>query len=175
MTSLTSTRRDERSITSTSASQPTAGDSLGAITAGVLQLGARPLEQRAYAQVDRPDTAARHQRLPLLLHGLSSAAADRSSRTAPSRPGPTATSGRASAHGSAADRDRGRPDNGGAVGAGVLNDRGYFDVTYHVPDYASTIDAASVTDLDPEFTVSGAAVTLDTTRAPVLISQSGKD
>ena len=65
------------------------------------------------------------------------------------------------------------PTNGGSTGADVLNDRGYFDVTYTVPSYASSIDVASVTDLAPEFTVSGAAVTLDAQRAPVLVSHAG--
>ncbi|MEP7335841.1 MAG: hypothetical protein ABI717_08685, partial [Actinomycetota bacterium] len=64
------------------------------------------------------------------------------------------------------------PTSGGAVGADVLNERGYVDVTFLVPTYASTIDAASITDADPEFTISGAAITLDAGRAPVLISHA---
>ena len=46
------------------------------------------------------------------------------------------------------------PQNGGSIGADVLNSRGYFDVTFALPAYATGIDVGSITDLTPEFTVS---------------------
>jgi len=66
--------------------------------------------------------------------------------------------------------DISNPTSGGAVGADVLNTRGYFDVTYTVPSYAASLDVASITDTTPEFTVSDPTVVLDSTIAPVLIS-----
>ena len=36
-----------------------------------------------------------------------------------------------------------------------LNGRGWFDVDFAIPGYATGIDVASVTDLDPEFTAAG--------------------
>ena len=65
------------------------------------------------------------------------------------------------------------PTSGGSVGTDVLNNRGYFDVTYTVPAYASSLDVPSITDLTPEFTISDAAFALDATRAPVLMSHTG--
>src|SRR5581483_473104 len=47
------------------------------------------------------------------------------------------------------------------------------DVVYTVPAYASTLDVASVTDLDPEFTLSGGGIALDATQAPVLVAHDG--
>ena len=155
---------------------PTAGDALGAITAGILQLGG-PAVGGAILSSTAPTQLPGTNVFRFYFTGaLVSGRLDVTFQDG------TFTTG---GHANLAETEKLTvqqltatvvdPTNGGAVGAGVLNDRGYFDVTYHVPDYASTIDAASVTDLDPEFTVSGAAVTLDTTRAPVLISQSGKD
>ncbi|MBN1192791.1 MAG: hypothetical protein JXA36_03745, partial [Coriobacteriia bacterium] len=69
------------------------------------------------------------------------------------------------------------PAPGGVISAEDLNNRGYFDVTYTVPEYADTLVIASVTDADPEFTVTvpgGKTLVLDTTQAPVLRMQSGK-
>ena len=61
------------------------------------------------------------------------------------------------------------------IDAGLLNNRGYIDVPFAMPAYASTIDTASVTDLDPEFTVAapaGKTFTLDNTQAPVFLGQT---
>ena len=64
----------------------------------------------------------------------------------------------------------GDPSVGSVVGTDVLNGRGFFDVTFTVPTYASGIDFASVTDLDPEFTVSApAGIAMDASRAPVYL------
>src|SRR5918994_2440180 len=66
----------------------------------------------------------------------------------------------------------GDPSVGSVVGTNVLNGRGFFDVTYTIPGYASGIDFASITDLEPEFTMTGTAgVTfeLDASRAPVYL------
>src|SRR3712207_8149838 len=55
----------------------------------------------------------------------------------------------------------------------TLNGRGFFDVTFIRPAYATDIDFASVTDLDPEFTVpEGSGVVLDASRAPVYLGRS---
>ena len=44
------------------------------------------------------------------------------------------------------------PGNGGTVAAGDLNGRGFIDVSYAVPS-GDRLDASSITDLAPEFTV----------------------
>ncbi|HEX6130520.1 MAG TPA: hypothetical protein VF044_02260, partial [Actinomycetota bacterium] len=69
------------------------------------------------------------------------------------------------------------PVDGGSTGLDSLNNRGYLDVAIVTPA-GHTLDLASVTDLDPEFTIllGGAATTairLDATQAPVLLSQAG--
>ncbi|HET6548786.1 MAG TPA: calcium-binding protein, partial [Solirubrobacter sp.] len=62
------------------------------------------------------------------------------------------------------------PSVGTVVGSDVLNGRGFFDVTFIRPAYATDIDFASVTDLDPEFTVTEASgIVLDASRAPVFL------
>jgi hypothetical protein len=67
----------------------------------------------------------------------------------------------------------GGPANGGSVSLGDINGRGYVDVTYTVPT-GQTLDGASITDLDPEFTISSSVttdrITTDDTQAPILIS-----
>jgi hypothetical protein len=68
------------------------------------------------------------------------------------------------------------PVAGANVDADLLNDRGYFDVTLPL-DGATRIDLASVTDLDPEFTVTTDAangtIVLDGTQAPARIGDTG--
>ncbi len=59
----------------------------------------------------------------------------------------------------------------------TLNDRGYIDVQFTLPPYASSIDLTSMENLTPKFTVTvdnsaDGTLTLDPTQAPVLISQS---
>ena len=68
------------------------------------------------------------------------------------------------------------PRSGGSIGADALNNRSYLDVSLHVPA-GHLLDPASVIDLDPEFTLSGAglgsgphAVHLDATQSPVLVN-----
>ena len=65
------------------------------------------------------------------------------------------------------------PNPGGGISTDDLNNRGYVDVTYTVPNYATSIDISSVTDLDPEFTFSSSALTLDSKRAPILMGSCG--
>jgi hypothetical protein len=66
------------------------------------------------------------------------------------------------------------PPSGGVLGVEDLNNRGFFDVTFTVPAYASSLVVASVTDLEPEFTVTGLpagkTLVLDANQAPVLLS-----
>ena len=67
------------------------------------------------------------------------------------------------------------PRNGDALDVDDLNQRGYIDVTFQLPAYAESIDVATVTDLDPELKVTldtGAALALDESQAPVLVSQN---
>ena len=156
---------------------PTAGDSLGAIGAGVLQLASLP----ASAGVTLSGTA------PTQLPGTNVyrfyfTGAFTAGRVQVNFAGGSFTSG---ANANVGESERltiqqltaalADPTSGGSVGADVLNNRGYFDVTYTVPAYATSIDVASVTDLQPEFTLSGADVSLDATRAPVLVSHTGSD
>src|SRR6185312_2610836 len=61
------------------------------------------------------------------------------------------------------------PNPGGGISTDDLNNRGYVDVMYTVPSYATSIDVASITDLDPEFTFSSSALTVDAKRAPILL------
>ncbi|HEX6131015.1 MAG TPA: hypothetical protein VF044_04745, partial [Actinomycetota bacterium] len=71
------------------------------------------------------------------------------------------------------------PPAGTLVDSAVLNDRGYIDVTYTVPAYATALDVATVTDLEAEFSIAPAAagetrtIALDATRAPLLVAQAG--
>ena len=54
----------------------------------------------------------------------------------------------------------------------TLNQRSYIDVSFTVPSYAATLDVSTVTDLDPEFTIttpSGGTIALDATQAPILL------
>ena len=155
---------------------PTAGDALGAITSGILTLGGSAsagvtLQTTTPTQLPGTSTYRFYFTGNFVAGALDVAFVSHSF-----------TSGGHQNNGETEEMtiqqltaDVADPTSGGTVGAGVLNDRGYFDVTYHVPDYASSIDVASVTDLDPEFTVSGANVTLDATRAPVLVSHTGAD
>ena len=66
------------------------------------------------------------------------------------------------------------PNPGGGISTDDLNNRGYVDVTYTVPNYATSIDISSVTDLDPEFTFSSSALTLDSKRAPILMGAAAR-
>ncbi|MGZ6715887.1 MAG: hypothetical protein ACXVFG_14140, partial [Gaiellaceae bacterium] len=65
------------------------------------------------------------------------------------------------------------PNPGGAISTDDLNNRGYVDVTYTVPNYATSLDISSITDLDPEFTFSSSALTVDSKRAPIPIGTCG--
>ena len=65
------------------------------------------------------------------------------------------------------------PLNGGFIDRGELNGRGYFDVSFTVPGYAASLDLDSVTDLEPEFTVSEAGVVLDPSQPPTLLDHTG--
>jgi hypothetical protein len=68
------------------------------------------------------------------------------------------------------------PVAGASVDADLLNNRGWFDVTFALNGNDS-IDIASILDLDPEFTVtiaSGAGtLVLDNTQAPVRVGETG--
>ena len=63
------------------------------------------------------------------------------------------------------------PGNGGTVAAGDLNGRGFVDVSYAVPS-GDRLDASSITDLAPEFTVTSTtgSIQLDSTQAPILVN-----
>jgi len=62
------------------------------------------------------------------------------------------------------------PPSGSNASVGDLNGRGYIDVTFKVAG-GKRLDATSVTDFQPEFSVTAASgtITLDPTQAPVLI------
>ena len=63
------------------------------------------------------------------------------------------------------------PGAGGSIDVNVLNDRNWVDVQFVAPT-GLKIDAGSITDLDPEFTLTGAGVgsiVLDAARAPTLV------
>ena len=66
----------------------------------------------------------------------------------------------------------GDPSLGAIQGTDTLNRRGFFEVTFTKPAYATGLDVASVTDLAPEFTVTTPGVELDANRAPVLIDST---
>ncbi len=66
----------------------------------------------------------------------------------------------------------GDPSLGAIQGTDTLNRRGFFEVTFAKPAYATGLDVASVTDLAPEFTVTTPGVELDANRAPVLIDST---
>ena len=70
------------------------------------------------------------------------------------------------------------PTPGTTPDADTLNDTGYIDVPITLPAYATSLDLASVESVTPKFTVtvdnsSDGTLTLSTTQAPLLISQSG--
>ena len=71
------------------------------------------------------------------------------------------------------------PPAGGIVAIEELNGRGYLDVVFTIPGWAAAIDAASVVDLEPEFTIGGLAagetLELDAAQAPVFIRSNGAD
>jgi hypothetical protein len=70
------------------------------------------------------------------------------------------------------------PGADGRIDIGALRNRGYIDVTLTVDVAGYTLDAASVTDLAPEFILSGAGlgtVRLDEGQAPVLLGSAGND
>ncbi|MBL8335376.1 MAG: hypothetical protein JNM97_01270, partial [Rhodoferax sp.] len=68
------------------------------------------------------------------------------------------------------------PVAGGSVDADLLNQRGWFDVTFGLNGFDS-LDVASITDLDAEFTVTIAegsgTLVLDNSQAPVRIGETG--
>jgi hypothetical protein len=67
------------------------------------------------------------------------------------------------------------PTPGASADADALNNRGWFDVTFPL-NGNDAIDVASITDLDPEFTVvapNGVTFELDNSRAPVRIGGTG--
>ena len=65
------------------------------------------------------------------------------------------------------------PNAGGMMGADDLNNRSFVDVTFNLPSGAESIDISSVTDAAAEFSISSpGTLSIDTTQAPVLISQS---
>ena len=60
------------------------------------------------------------------------------------------------------------------VDAELLNDRGYIDIDIVVPGYAADLDVATVTDLDPEFTITvddaaDGTLILDSSQPPLLV------
>ena len=62
------------------------------------------------------------------------------------------------------------PGAGGTIDVNVLNDRNWIDVQFVAPT-GLKIDAGSITDLDPEFTLTGpgiGSIALDAARAPSL-------
>ena len=66
------------------------------------------------------------------------------------------------------------PLPGSTIATEALNERGYIDVTYTIPAYATELDLASITDLEPEFTIAPApavtgTIALDHSKAPVLV------
>src|SRR4051794_1362516 len=66
------------------------------------------------------------------------------------------------------------PGAGGSVDVNTINDRNWIDVSFTAAS-SRTIDAASITDLDPEFTLTGSGVgsiQLDASRAPTMLPGS---
>ena len=66
------------------------------------------------------------------------------------------------------------PMVGDLIGVDAINGRGFIDVDIVVPGYASDLVIASVTDLDPEFTVvvdspTNVTLVLDDSQAPLLL------
>src|SRR2546426_3924389 len=71
------------------------------------------------------------------------------------------------------------PGAGGTIDINAINDRSYIDVAFVAPTSPTglAIDEGSVTDLAPEFTLTGdglGSVVLDNSRAPVLVGTSTK-
>ena len=73
--------------------------------------------------------------------------------------------------------DLAQPMAGDTEDAALLNNRGFIDVTFTLPDYADGIDIDTVTDLDPEFdaTVTEGTFELDASQAPVFIGDEAAD
>ena len=69
------------------------------------------------------------------------------------------------------------PGAGGAIDVNVLNNRTWIDVVYHLPTAAGvSLDKASITDLAPEFVLSGSglgSIVLDPARGPVDVCAAG--
>src|SRR5207249_2503091 len=66
------------------------------------------------------------------------------------------------------------PTGGSTSSLGAINNRGFVDVTFGLPSYAQGVDAASVIDGAPQFTIkaqssSDGTMALDTTQKPVLV------
>ncbi|HLQ76232.1 MAG TPA: hypothetical protein VK210_02700, partial [Terriglobia bacterium] len=65
------------------------------------------------------------------------------------------------------------PANGSTVDAGLLNERGFIDITFTAPPGGVAIDAASVLDSNPELAVAAdATYKIDDSQAPVRIGQT---
>jgi hypothetical protein len=70
------------------------------------------------------------------------------------------------------------PGANGQIDIGALKSRGFIDVTWSVSVAGYDLDPASVTDMAPEFTLSGdglGTVRLDAGQAPVLLGQTGSN
>src|ERR1700682_2533370 len=70
------------------------------------------------------------------------------------------------------------PNAGGTTTVDALNTRGYIDVAYTLPSYATALDMSSVTDTSPDFTLAAqtpndGTIALDSTRTPVLLPGNG--
>ena len=67
------------------------------------------------------------------------------------------------------------PGSGAVVGTNAIDTEGYLDVAFTAPA-GKTIDPATITDATQEFTLSGTGTadwSIDTTKAPILVSTSG--
>ena len=70
------------------------------------------------------------------------------------------------------------PASGGRIDINVLNNRNYIDIIYAVPTTPAglALDLGSITDTDPEFTLSGVGlgtIALDAGKPPVQVAQAG--
>ncbi len=70
------------------------------------------------------------------------------------------------------------PTPGTTADPDTLNNRGYIDVTFTLPPYASSLDLTSIESLTPKFTVtvdnpSDGTLTLDNTQPAIPVGQSG--
>ena len=71
-----------------------------------------------------------------------------------------------------------RPEQGATVSTNTINYNGYFDVTYIVPSYATSIDPNSLAVLGPQATAtgpSGGSFAVDNTQQPVLVRPASEN